>query len=116
MATACDLADVETPDGLDSISFLPTLKGQANSQAKHEYLYWEFYERGGRRAVRVGNWKAVRPLWNAEIELYELSRDVGESKNVATQHSDVVTKMAALMEEAHTTSPDWPVPGTNRGN
>lgn len=116
MATACDLADVETPEGLDSISFLPTLKGQADSQAKHKYLYWEFYERGGRRAVRAGNWKAVRPLWNAKVELYDLSRDVGESKNVATQHSDVITKMTALMEEAHTTSPDWPVPGTNRGN
>ncbi len=110
MATACDLAEVETPAGLDSISFLPALKGQGSRQKQHDYLYWEFYELGGRRAVRWGNWKAVRPLWNAPINLYDLSGDLGERHNIADKHSDVVQKMAGMMEAAHTPSPDWKIP------
>ena len=110
MATACDLAEVETPAGLDSISFLPALKGQGSRQKQHDYLYWEFYELGGRRAVRWGHWKAVRPLWNAPINLYDLSGDLGERHNIADKHSDVVQKMAGMMEAAHTPSPDWKIP------
>ena len=53
MATAAQLAGVDPPAGLDSISFVPTLTGDPDEQAAHEYLYWEFYERGGRQAVRT---------------------------------------------------------------
>ena len=29
-------------------------------QNQHEFLYWEFHERGFQQAVRMGDWKAVR--------------------------------------------------------
>jgi arylsulfatase A-like enzyme len=120
MATACDLAGVKTPAGLDSISFLPTLKGRDQRQREHDYLYWEFYEQGGRRAIRMGKWKAVRPKWYANLELYDLSKDLGERENVAGQHLDVVEKLTVLMEQAHTPSPDWnpplPKPTQGKGN
>ncbi|MDA1275146.1 MAG: arylsulfatase [Verrucomicrobia bacterium] len=116
MATACELAGVQPAAGLDSISFLPVLKGDTASQKQHAYLYWEFYERGGRRAVRAQNWKAVRPLWNAKIELYDLENDLSEHTDVAQQHPNIVNRMAAMMEEAHIDSPDWPVPAANARN
>ena len=40
--TFCELAGTNPPEGLDGISFLPTLLGK--EQEKHEHLYWEFYE------------------------------------------------------------------------
>ncbi|MCD6051367.1 MAG: arylsulfatase, partial [Verrucomicrobia bacterium] len=60
MATVADLSGGKAPEGLDSISFVPTLLGKNQEQKQHEYLYWEFYEQGGKTAVRAGNWKAVR--------------------------------------------------------
>ncbi len=106
MATATELAGAEKPSGLNSISMVPTLKGDTNSQVEHEYLYWEFYERGGRRAVRQGDWKAVRTQWHAPIELYDLSKDIGEQNDIADKHPEIVEKMEAIMEEAHSES-EW---------
>jgi len=108
MATAADLAGVESPEGLDSISFLPTLLGQDEKQKDHDYLYWEFYERGTKQAVRMGKWKAVRqPMLTGKMEIYDLSIDLGEENDVAAQHPDLVAKMAAIMAEAHVPSPRW---------
>jgi len=57
--TLTELAGVPSPDSIDGVSMVPTLFGQ-NGQAEHKYLYWEFHERGGRVAVRMGKWKGVR--------------------------------------------------------
>lgn len=115
--TACELAgvDIEKSDNeademnrLDGISYAPTLLGGAN-QRKHEYLYWEFYEQGGKQAVRWGDWKGVRlnvrKNRKASIELYNLATDLGETQNVADEHPRVVEKIDALMAEAHEPSP-----------
>ena len=32
----------------------------AQTQPAHEFLYWEFHERGFQQAVRMGQWKAIR--------------------------------------------------------
>ena len=110
MATAAELAGVEPPEGLDSISFLPTLLGQSEKQKEHDYLYWEFYEQGSKQAVRMGKWKAVRqPMFTGKTELFDLSTDLGEENDVAAQHPDLVAKMEAIMAEAHVPSPRWEV-------
>ena len=114
LPTAADLAGVPAPTGLDGISYVPTLLAEG-TQAAHEYLYWEFYERGGKQAVLKGNWKGVRlgvhagP--DAPLELYDLSVDEKETRNVADQHPDIVLELESLMEAAHVPSPvyqfDW---------
>lgn len=110
MATAADLAGVDTPDGLDSISFLPVMTGHPEAQKDHEYLYWEFYERGGAQAVRQGNWKAVRTPWGeGPTELYYLTDDIGEEHNIASEHPDVVETLEQLMDAAHAPHPNWEV-------
>lgn len=60
LPTISELVGVESPRNIDGISFLPTLSGNPSNQEKHEYLYWEFHELGGRQAVRKDNWKLVR--------------------------------------------------------
>ena len=115
MATAAELAGATLPENIDSISFVPTLKGVPQQQKNHEYLYWEFYEQGSRQAVRFGDWKAIRqPMFSGTIELYDLKNDVGETKNVAGQKPDLVDAAARMMDEAHTPHPTWKVRGRAR--
>jgi arylsulfatase A-like enzyme len=108
MATAADLAGVSPPDGIDSTSFVPEITGQPARQQSHDSLYWEFYERGGARAVRAGRWKAVKVPFAAEAtELYDLSTDLGEADDVAAAHPEVVARLEAAMREAHVPDPRW---------
>jgi arylsulfatase A-like enzyme len=112
MATAADLAGADVPEDVDSISFAPTLKGTSDQQKQHDYLYWEFYEQGSRQAVRFGDWKAIRqPMHSGPIELYELSKDLGESSDVSGEHPDLVRRAARMMDEAHTPHPAWKIRG-----
>ena len=108
MPTACELAGVSTPESSDGISMTPTLLGKNDQQKKHKYLYWEFHEGGGKQAIRMGNWKAVRlktgSVKNPPVELYNLVDDIGESKDLAASYPEIVAEMKKLMEEAHTPS------------
>ena len=125
MATACELAGVETPEKTDSVSMVPVLTNKAEKQGQHKYLYWEFYEQGSKQAVREGNWKAVRmPMHTGAIELYDLSTDLGEATNVASKHPEIVNRLAGYMQEAHVPNLNWaprgrtpvkqPVPGDGK--
>jgi len=101
LPTAADIAGAETPKGLDGLSVLPVLRGE--KAPEHEYLYWEFHEQGGKRAVRMGDWKAVRLLAkNGKTELYDLRDDLGETRDVAAAHPDIVARLEAVMQSAHT--------------
>ena len=106
--TVSEMLGLKTPKGLDGISILPELLGNKENQKQHEYLYWEFHEKGGRQAVRMGDWKAVKynvfKKPNAPIELYNLSNDIGEKKNVAAQNPQIVKKMEGLLKSARTQS------------
>ncbi|HQH23339.1 MAG TPA: arylsulfatase [Bacteroidales bacterium] len=111
MPTLADITGAEIPEKTDGISFLPTLLGK-RKQKEHRYLYWEFHEQGGKMAVRMGDWKAVRLNVNsstkARTELYDLSADTGETNDLAGSHPEIVRKMEEIMEEAHEPSPVFP--------
>ena len=106
--TFSDIVGFERPNDLDGVSFLPTLIKSKDSQKKHDYLYWEFHEKGGRQALRKGDWKAVKynVLKNpqAPIELYDLSEDIGEENNLADQHPDIIKEMEDIFNKARTPS------------
>jgi len=107
-ATAAELAGVAAPEGLDSISIVPEITGRPADQRRHEQLYFEFYERGGAQAVRQGDWKAVRaPMHTGPIELYNLADDLGEARDVAAEHPEIVKDLQARMEAAHRPHPNW---------
>ncbi len=95
---------------IDGISFLPTLTGK--EQKAHPYLYWEFLKKGGRQAVRMDQWKAVRLNMSnnpdAPIELYRLTDDIGEENNIAEQYPEMVKIMDSLMSNAHEYSEIFP--------
>ena len=113
MATSCEIASSKKPVGIDSISFLPTLSGDLNKQDSHQYIYWEFYERTFRQAVVMKEWKLIRSgMNNSTIELYDLSRDIHEDKNLASEQPALAQRLISYMEEAHIPHPNWKTPRT----
>lgn len=107
MPTLAELTGTKAAEDTDGISFLPALLGKG-AQPVHEYLYWEFHERGGKTAVRKGDWKAVRLQINqpekTRTELYDLSKDLHEDHDVSAQYPEIVDELNQIMQDARTDS------------
>jgi arylsulfatase A len=116
LPTIAEVTGATPPKEIDGISFVPTLLGREPEQKRHDYLYWEFPSYGGQQAVRLGDWKAVRqgmlrkgnkdPL---RIELYDLKTDIGEQRDLAAQHPEMVAKARDIMRTAHEPSKLFPL-------
>jgi arylsulfatase A len=112
MPTFAQLAGCETPADIDGLSILPTLTGEGE-QAIHDYLYWEWprYDWGKRtlvpgglmQGVRAGKWKGVREREGTTLQLFDLSRDIGEQHNLAAEHPEIVERLEAYLTDAHDT-------------
>ncbi|MGD8239163.1 MAG: arylsulfatase [Armatimonadota bacterium] len=107
MPTLTELAGLQAPKGIDGMSVVPELIGEAlagRRQEQHEYMYWEWGRgRGGApRAIRMGNWKGVKPGPDQPLELYDLRKDIGERNDVAAQHPDVVAKIEGYLATCRT--------------
>ncbi|REJ91081.1 MAG: N-acetylgalactosamine-6-sulfatase [Planctomycetota bacterium] len=114
MATFCELSGGERPTpphGLDSVSFLPTIRGDAEAQPQHEFLYWELIGWSPREAVRFENWKAIRaPLGFGQTLLFDLSNDLSEQHNVSDKYPDVVRRAERYMDASHVDTEHWKAP------
>ncbi|MGL5620191.1 MAG: arylsulfatase [Tannerellaceae bacterium] len=104
MPTLCEVAGIKPPK-TDGISILNEMKGKKKKQKQHEYLYWEYPEAGGQKALRMGNWKAfvknVRK-GNQQVELYDLATDPQEQNDISHLNSEVVKKVLEIFRSEHT--------------
>ena len=111
LPTVAELVGARAPAGIDGLSMAAALTGRGTAP-RHDQLYWEFPEQGGKQAVRRGDWKAVRTGLRsnptAPIELYDLASDLAEEKNVASRYPEVVREIAAIMTREHIDSPLFP--------
>jgi arylsulfatase A-like enzyme len=107
LPTVAEIAGVKPPANIDGISMLNALVGKR--QRNHEFLYWEFHERGFSQAARMGDWKAVRKSPDFPLELYDLKNDLGEQDDVAVKHPEVVKKIEDYLKIARTESELWPI-------
>jgi arylsulfatase A-like enzyme len=108
LPTAAEIAGAKPPENIDGISLVPTLLGKKQTN-QHEFLYWEFHEKGTKQAVRTGDWKSVRLAPGEPLELYNLKTDVSESVNVAEKHPEVIAKIENYLKTARTDSERWPI-------
>jgi arylsulfatase A-like enzyme len=96
LASLTKLAKADRPGGAgpDSQDVLPALLGE--SKAGRESLV----EQGGgvMTALRKGNWKFI-PRPNGKPELYDLSNDLAETKNLAAERSEVVKEMRGELQK-----------------
>jgi arylsulfatase A-like enzyme len=103
---------------IDGRDIWPLLSGDSAAKSPHEAFryYWDY----GLEAIRSGHWKLHFPheyrtlagppgkdgqpgpykQARTELALYDLKTDVGEAKNVAADHPDVVARLTALAEQA----------------
>jgi arylsulfatase A-like enzyme len=106
--TVAELAGAKSPYWLDGISMAPTLLGKSQNK-RHDFMYWEFHETGFQQAMRMGDWKAVRPQAGQPIELYNLKQDPGEQHDLLQQNPAIVARMESYFPSARTDSAEWPI-------
>jgi arylsulfatase A-like enzyme len=78
--------DPEATPAIDGLSLVPLLKGE--TELPREALYWHFPHRGkigNSGAIRKGKFKLIEKFATNEVELYDLSDDIGEKNNLAAQ-------------------------------
>jgi arylsulfatase A-like enzyme len=102
LATAAELSGSTTPSGLDSDSLVPALRGKAGDDKwrRKSPLYWQVDDGATAQAVRFGKWKAIRtPSLHGEIELYDMSNDVGEKHTYAKRRPDLANHSKNLLNK-----------------
>jgi len=102
--TLLELVGIENKHRIDGISMVPTLL-RRKGQRKHNHLYWEFRERGGRVAVLKGDWKGIRlnsqKKPDGPLEIYHLGKDIGEETNLASRQKGLMVELEAIMKLEH---------------
>lgn len=96
MATCLDITGTKYPQTIDGqsiqspegTSLKPAFKGEVIG--RQQPIFWEHE---GNRAIRDGQWKLVAKE-HAEWELYDMTSDRTETKNVASQHPEIVASLS----------------------
>lgn len=98
MPTVCAIAGIDKlPKRLDGENVSDLWFGADRKRCKP--LYWKVSAPRAAPAMREGKWKLhVGSRRGGEIELYDLSVDPSESRNVAKEHPEVVAGMSAKLE------------------
>lgn len=129
MATCADVAGYKLPSdaGEDSVSLLPTLRGEASAEPLHEFVVHQ--SGSGFFALRKGDWKLLLCRgsggWSPPnetqakkqklpaVQLYNLKDDPKETTNLQAKHPELVAELTAdlrrAVERGRTTKgPDQP--------
>jgi arylsulfatase A-like enzyme len=101
--TLLDALDLPQPKNhlIDGESILPVLEGTGNLKRK-AYFTW-FPHLIGAVSVRQGDFKLIRRFephvkYPDLVELYDLSKDVGETRNLASKMPKKVKELQALID------------------
>lgn len=123
MRTAADLIGAALPDtvGEDSVSFLPAILGRDTAPLRDAIVHHSI---DGSFAIRQGRWKLAfcpgsggwsRPRPGTDdasqlpsVQLFDLSTDPAETKNLEQQHPEVVLHLTKLMEHIATNGRSTP--------
>ena len=88
-ATALEAAGIAAPTNLDGVDLVPRL-GSGDDPPIHEQLYWRV---GPQAALRKGDWKLHRGRGDSAWQLFRLSEDLSETRDLATAHPEKVAEL-----------------------
>ena len=95
--TVTELVGADMVKGIDGISYLPLLTGNGEVSRSHEYIYYEFYEQGGKQSILKDGWKLVRLNMSKpeklKEELYYLPDDIGEQHDLLKENPQKVEEL-----------------------
>ncbi len=96
MATAAEISGAAIPAnaGEDSVSILPDLLGTAKAPVREATVHQSM---AGDLAIRQGPWKLIFKTTGVR-ELYNLTDDLSETRNVITNQADISERLAKLMQ------------------
>jgi len=107
LPTALAAAGIETKSDwqLDGTNLLPLLEGKS-SAAAHDALYWRF---GIQYAVRLGDWKLLKPSIDDQPKLFNLAADPGEKNDLAAKEPARANELQKLWDDwnAKNEPPRW---------
>jgi len=104
--TVADLCKLKIPSQVkfDGVSLAPALKGNSKKYAVRD-LYWhKAAERPTSTgdyvssAIRSGNYKLIDFYTQNRVELYDLSNDISESTNIASQKPELTTELLTKVQ------------------
>jgi len=114
LPTLCAVARVALPADYrgDGENLLAALEGKLVKRTRP--IHWQWRGSAGgpdlwpRLAIRDGDWKLLLDPAADRAELYRLSDDRGERKDVAAEHKDVVARLSAMAVEWRDSLPTQP--------
>jgi len=102
MPTVLGLCAVKTELKFDGRNLAPLFGGGELDYKPTFYWHYPHYANQGSRpggAIRDGNWKLVEYYDRERRELFDLSKDVSESRNLAADKPDVVKELAKKLDD-----------------
>lgn len=105
--TVCDLVGAKAPEKIDGKSFRPVIEGKAKAARPELMLSYL----GKQRAIRDERWKLIRYPGVSVTQLFDLSADPDEMKNLAEEPAqkkrvaDMLKRLAALQKHYDDTTP-----------
>jgi len=94
MPTTIEIAKGAKPEGMDGISFLPSLQRREQTN-RHAFMMWSQINR---IAVRMGDWKGIQTT-NLTWELYDVAKDHAEATNVAAANPLVLESITNRLSD-----------------
>lgn len=108
LPTVAEIVGAKPVKESDGISYLSLLTGKGKEPRNHDYIYYEFYEQGGKQSILKDGWKLIRLNMSKpeklKEELYYLPDDIGEEKNLINQYPDKACTLRELAMKARTES------------
>jgi arylsulfatase A len=108
LPTFAGLAGTAVPKDriIDGRDIAPLLLAKSGAKSPHGSFF--YYGANNLRAVRSGPWKLM-----SDGKLFNLDQDISETKNVAANHPEVVTRLKGYLEKARADIGDGDKKGAN---